>query len=518
MYHEKLNFSLIDLFAQTVQKRDSEIALYAGQREVRYLELSEKINKLAATLVEEGLKRGDCACILFPNSIDYVIAHYAVMSAGGISVPLDNFISDRNLLYQLKDTEARFFLFDGSHWEKVARTKPRDLHFLATNLLPENGTDSIFGLKVFDLNQIFMRKVEPHLPKLSPSQAAMLLYTTGTTGRQKGVVLTHGNLIISAMNIMERCEVTEEDCELTALPLTRLFGLAHVHGYLSLGAKMVLIENLILPQRVLPLIETKRATSFPNVPTAFYILMDKYPKLLQRYGNQLRYILMCSVPCKPERYRQLKKMLPKTRIFHSYGLTEAARSTIIELDKYQDKLNSVGTPTYGMEVVILKDQDPQPPNQEGEVVLNGSLVTKGYWKLPQENERAFCKQGFRTGDLGYLDEDGFLYIVGRIKEMINFSGFKVNPIEIEEVLREMPEIEDTAVVGVPDKDGLFNEKIVAFYVSRDGLEISSQSLKDYCYKHLEKYKVPLRFELIDEIPKTVSGKIQRVRLLEAYSF
>ena len=320
------------------------------------------------------------------------------------------------------------------------------------------------------------------------------------------------------MNIMETCEVTADDCELTALPQTRLFGLAHIHGYLSLGARMMLIKNLILPQKVLPLIEEIGATSFPNVPTAFTIMMDQYGELLKKYGSRLRYILMCSAACKPERYKQMKSMLPDVRIFHSYGLTEAARTTIIELDREPDRLLSVGKPTPGMTVSIVREDRIMPADEAGEVVIQGPIVTEGYWKLPEENKRVFSRHGFHTGDMGILDEEGYLFLVGRIKDIINVSGLKVNPAEIEDVLHNFPGIKDVAVVGFPDETGSLNEKIVVFYVTEDGQPIELKSIRHFCVQYLEQYKVPVHAEQIDEIPKTVSGKIQRNRLRETCHF
>jgi len=518
MYKNKHNESLVTLLKQSADKYSDKIALRDVKGTITYKEFFQHVETLASFFVDQGLQVGDRVGFVFPNSIDYVTVHYAVIRAGGVSVPIDNFITPRNLSFQLKDTEAKFFLFHSEHWDKISETDLPQLDFVATTKLPKDNSKSPFQQDVFILDEIFQQSKQSDLPEITSGNRAIFLYTTGTTGRQKGVMLTHRNLVVSAMNIMETCEVTDADCELTALPQTRLFGLAHVHGYLSLGASMMLVRNLILPQKVLPLIEEIGATSFPHVPTAFYTLMDTYPNLLKQYGNQLRYILMCSAPCKEERYKQLKTFLPDVRVFTSYGLTEAARSTIIELDKHPSKLTSVGQSTYGMTISILDGNKVQPANAEGEVVLQGDIVTSGYWKLPEENKRVFCDHGFRTGDLGKLDDEGFLYIVGRIKDIINVSGLKVNPMEIEEVLKGFPGIEDVAVAGFPDEKGSLNEKIVAFYTTEDEKEKDVKALRDFCYQNLEKFKVPVHFERIQEIPKTVSGKIQRVKLREAYSF
>ncbi len=516
MYRDKHEFSLPDLIEQSAKLYGNREALRDINGVVSYNEFYTRVKTLANRLIEAGLRPGDRVAFLFPNSIEFVIVHYAAMCSGGVSVPIDNFIAPKNLSYQLRDTAARFFLFDSSHWEMISRADLPPVKFMAVGGDPTKIKGRFFNRDVVNIDEILSDRVDKELPSVSSGQWAILLYTTGTTGKQKGVVLTHRNLVVSAMNIMEKCEVTIDDCELTALPQTRLFGLAHVHGYLSLGARMMLVRNLILPQKVLPLIEEIGATSFPHVPTAFYMLMDNYPQLLSKYGNRLRYILMCSAPCKPERYRELKRLVPDVRIFHSYGLTEAARSTIIELDKHPDKLTSVGRPTPKMKITIVDGDIVQPPDKNGEVILKGDIVTPGYWNLAEENERSFCEFGFRTGDLGYLDRDGFLYIVGRIKEIINVSGLKVNPMEIEEVLLNFPGIKDAAVVGFPDERGSLNEKIVAFYVPERGREIDTRKLKNHCYINLENFKVPVHFKAIERVPRTVSGKIQRLQLKEMY--
>ena len=512
MYREKETFSLPQLLKQSAEVCGEKEALRDEAGTVTYHELNRRVTALAAALIESGLEAGDRVAVLFPNSIDYVTAHYAAMAAGGVSVPIDNFITSRNLQFQVEDTGAQFFLYDKSHIDKVKSTALPEFKGIITNGVRDDNS----GTLTFEL--IFTASSETALPEVHSDDRAMILYTTGTTGRQKGVVLTQKNLVVSALNIMERCEVTPDDCELTALPQTRLFGLAHVHGYLSLGARMMLVKNMILPQKVLPLIREIGATSFPHVPTAFYILLDKYPKLLAEYGNELRYILMCSAALKAERYHQMKKLLPNVRLFHSYGLSEAARSTIIELDKHTDKVTAVGTPTTGTTVKIVKDDEVQPTGVEGEVVIEGPIVTSGYWHLPEENARVLTKHGFHTGDLGMIDEEGLLHLVGRIKDIINVSGLKVNPMEIEDVLIKIPEVKDAAVVGFPDDKGSFNEKIVAFIVTENNTELDAQSIRQFCLKELEPFKIPLHFEKIDVIPRTVSGKLQRVKLREGYSF
>lgn len=513
MYREKHTFSLPQLLKQTADQVPNKQALMDEEGEVTYAELYQRVALLADALIKNGLQAGDRVAVLFPNGIDYVTAHYAAMAAGGISVPIDHFITSRNLEFQVEDTGARFLLFDRIQASKIKETTLPEFKLMVTN-----GETGGFNSPVRSLESILAASPDTDLPDVTSDQRAMILYTTGTTGRQKGVVLTHKNLVISAMNIMERCEVTSDDCELTALPQTRLYGLAHVHGYLSLGARMMLVKNMILPQKVLPLIRKIGATSFPHVPTAFTILLDKYPKLLAEYGHELRYILMCSAALKPERYHQMKQLLPNVRLFHSYGLSEAARSTIIELDKHPDKITSVGTPTFSTTVKIVKDDEVQPTGVEGEVVIEGPIVTSGYWNLPEENARVLTKHGFHTGDLGMIDEEGLLHLVGRIKDIINVSGLKVNPMEIEDVLVKVPEVKDAAVVGFPDEKGSFNEKIVAFVVTENNQKPDVQALREFCLKELEPFKIPLHFERIEAIPRTVSGKLQRVKLREGYSF
>ena len=514
MYREYHAFSLVDLLQKSAARKADAQALADEGASVSYGTLYSRVEKLALALIEAGLQPGDRVGFCFPNSIDYVISHYAVMRAGGVSVPLDSFITPGNLSYQLRNTDARFLLFDQSHWDKMSKADLPSIAFAAVNGMPGAGEPSFLKSPVRLFDDIFRSGLDGRLPRIDPDGMAMILYTTGTTGRAKGVTLTHRNLVISAMNIMERCDVTEDDCELTALPQTRLFGLAHVHGYLSLGGRMMLMKNMILPQKVLPQIEAVGATSFPHVPTAFHILMNQYPDLLRQHASRLRYILMCSAPCKPDMYRSLKAMLPGVRIFHSYGLTEAARSTIIELDRYPDKLDSVGPPTPGTSISIVSEGRPVPAGQQGEVIIRGPIVTPGYWKREDENRQTFTEHGFRSGDLGYLDDDGFLFLIGRIKDIINVSGLKVNPVEIEDALNTHPDIMDTGVVGIPDDQGPMNEKIVAFVVMREDVSPDGKMLRDYLLDRLENYKIPVQFIKIDALPKTVSGKIQRNKLRE----
>jgi long-chain acyl-CoA synthetase len=471
--------------AARVPGRPFVVAAYSPSLErYTYADTARRAWRFAAHLKAAGVAPGDRVILNCPNSIDYVCAYFGSWFAGATVVPLDHRSKPPHVTHVFADSGARLLVVP-------ARNRQLDAS------IPQLALPDVDWDAAADGGDV---------GTLPDNPLALIIYTSGTTGTPKGVCLSHATLDHTRGAIASWAKVQDDDRELTTLSLTHLFGLAHIHVYGALGATVYIEDGLRDVPRLLDLIERERITSFPGTPTGFRVILDHFAEAFRTKAGGLRYIVVNTAPMPVAATQQLLALLPDTRLYMYYGLTEASRSTYIDYRAHPGKLATVGRPTPGGEICI---GDPRQPlvGEPGEILVRGPHVTTGYWRL--DSASCFVDGWFRTGDLGVVDQDGFLTWQGRVREQINVNGLKLVPAEVEAVLRQDPRVRDCAVVGVPDP--LTGEAVAAFVVttpgtSRDGLELQ---LRKQCNRQLELYKVPKRVLFVDEIPKTDSGKIKR---------
>ncbi|MBU5441004.1 class I adenylate-forming enzyme family protein [Paenibacillus sp. MSJ-34] len=422
---------------------------------------------------------GQRIVLCFPNEADYLVAYFAVWMLEAIVVPVDFDCKGHFLRQILQDAEPALFIHNRQRsFDEICESVP---------ILPfPNPTD-------------YMNRTLQEDWKLSSSMPALIMYTSGTTAMPKGVVLSHGNIMFTTRRIIEWADMASTDRELTALRLTHSFGLGHVHCYVMLGAELVLIDSVREPQRLFEYMNKYRVTGMPATPALIRMLVEYYRNDLIKLQDQLHYIVINTAPIDVNLLYQLLELLPRTRIYMYYGLTEASRSTYIAYRKHLDKLASVGRPPQGVEVRL------DPGNRE--IQIRGNNVMLGYLN----HQDSFLPDGwFGTGDIGRFDEEGFLYIEGRLKEQINVDGLKINPAEVENVIRKHIAVEDCAVFGVSDM--LTFEKVVAVVVCREGYTLDfalSGEIKRMCKHELEFYKIPRMIQQWTAVPRTDTGKLKR---------
>jgi long-chain acyl-CoA synthetase len=451
-----------------------------------YAQILSRARRIASLLASRGAGPGDRVLLTFPNSVDYLCAYLGAL-----------FLDCTVLIVDYRSRPA--------HLEYVHGNCQVSL-WVAPVERAEYG--HIPGLVLFptELDRI------PEMPMnnlcAGKNPLALIMYTSGATGVPKGVCLSHDNLQHTIRSITRWAQIDESDRELTTLSLTHLFGLAHFHIYWTLGGTSFLEEGLKDIPRILDRISRERITSFPGTPGGFKIIIDQFADLFAKHAHGLKYIIVNSAPMAQEYIEKVLDLLPDTRIYMYYGLTEASRSSYICYNDHRDKLETVGRPTPGAEVCVGSPSS-QLVNEVGEILIRGPHLTSGYWGM---DSTPFYSDGwFRTGDLGSADSDGFLTWKGRLKEQINIDGLKLTPTEVESVLMRHKGVIDCAVVGAPDE--MTGEAVVAFVVPRGEpdkrLEID---LRKYCKSLLEMYKVPKRIVFIAEIPRTDTGKTKRMAL------
>ncbi len=479
--------NIAENFIRTARRLPNKPFLVASDDTIyTYAYALDRAQRIAGLLRAAGAKAEDRIVLTFPNSLDYICAYLATLMSGCTALLVDFRSIPAHLRYVCENSEASLWLTP--HERSEYSDIPGQLVISS-----ELGTTPPIPLD--------------DLP-LGANPLALIMYTSGSTGVPKGVKLSHGNLQHTIGAITGWASIEETDKELTTLSLTHLFGLAHVHIYWTLGGTVFVEERLHDIPRLLQRIEEQGITSFPGTPGGFKIILDQYPDEFARRARNLKYIIVNSAPMAPEYVSRVLELLPDTRFYMYYGLTEASRSTYICYNDNRHKLESVGRPSPGAEVCVGSPGRPLI-GEPGEVLIRGPHVTEGY--LGIDSSPYFDHGWLKTGDLGIIDGDGFLTWKGRIKEQINVDGLKMSPKEIESVLLEHPEVLDCAVVGAPDE--LTGESVVGFVVCRGTpdrrLEID---IRRFCRGRLEVFKIPKRIHFVDSIPRTDSGKMKRMQL------
>ena len=458
-------------------------AVKSGKKSAAYLQLCQRVLGARDYFVNQlMLNAGDTIVLAAGKQIEFVYAYFGAHLAGLKVVPVDPATNPDRMAFIIKQTGASLLVgFDGI----------------------ENNIRTI-GLKEFE--ELASEFSVPSFPV--GNQIADILFTTGTTGKPKGVTLTYDNEAAAARNINEFIGNTGNDIELLALPVSHSFGLGRVRCCLYQGATLILLGSFANVKKLYRTIEEENVTGFTMVPASWRYLKKLTGNKLGDFRNQLRYIEMGSAFFSKEEKDELAGILPDTRVCMHYGLTEASRSTFMEFHQDASHMDSVGKASPHTEIKILDENGVEcEAGNDGEICIKGEHVTHGYLDLPVGD--SFFGDYFRTGDWGYKTEDGYVYLISRKKELINVGGKKVSPIEVEEQLLKIPGVEDCACIGVPDDNEVLGEVVKAFIVKEKGSEITFADIGEQLTGKLESYKIPVCYEWIDAIPKTQNGKIQR---------
>ncbi len=472
-------------------------AVLEGGQETTYAQLEAESGRLARALVELGFKPGGLAAICLPNGKQWLAVYFGIIKAGGAAVTLPAALPRDELLPLLEDCRPGFLFTTG---EKLAELGGAGgLPFPCRVAAP--GGDMIY-------EDMLAAAPEP-LAALERGRddMAAVLYTGGTTGKAKGVMLSHANLISSAHNVARQERSTEQDRVLCFLPLNHVFGQVHI----MLSAVLTAGSLAMLPafdlDKVLLALAHDGITKFYAVPT-IYVRLLAQPDIKAKLGG-VRYTFSAAASMALELVREWK-LATGLDIHEAYGMTESA-AMVTYNHYFKHKVGSVGTPVGTVEVTILDySGQPVPRGQEGEICIQGPNIMQGYLGRPQETKEAFWGPWFRSGDIGYLDEEGYLFIVDRLKDMIITGGENVYPREIEELLFERPEVEECAVVGMPDRE--YGERVTAFIKTKPGQEIDPAALKAFLKQRLAAYKVPKEFVEVEDLPKSATGKILKRNL------
>jgi long-chain acyl-CoA synthetase len=468
--------------------RPDHVALRCGSEAVSYGKLRSQILTTASHLRVLGVKDGDRVLICGGNTPAIPVLYFAVHALGGVVVPTAPDTPDRMLATLAMDAAAQLALV-----EKAVSGMPCAVAVPADVIARAAG-------------------YEEAEPVCRADAVADLLYTTGTTGRKKGVLLTHANVLAAARNIQAFVGNGPEDVEVVPLPLSHSFGLGRLRSLAIAGNTLVLETGVGSGAALMKRILDVRATGLAMVPAGFDILRRMTGDTLGQARPHLRYIEIGSAPMKAATRQWLTGLLPDTRICHHYGLTEASRAAFTEYHGDAHKPGTAGRAAPNVEIVICDESGRRvPAGETGDVVVRGQMVMREYWQQPALTSETFCAEGLKTGDIGYLDADGYLFLLGRRGDLINVGGRKVAPDEIEDLLRELDGVQDAGCVGEPDE--ILGERVKAYLVA--DREIGRAEVVTFLRSRVEECKIPQAIERIARIPRTSSGKIQRTMLRSA---
>jgi acyl-CoA synthetase (AMP-forming)/AMP-acid ligase II len=485
---------------------------------VTYGEAEAAANRLARLLLRLRIGRGQRVAIFAENSLDYVAAYYGALKAGAAAVPVNTSIDARGLNYILENCGVRVLIAQ-SRFAQVARGALEgtpDLEFLLVDD-PAAFDPTPAHIHVLDLAEAAASE-EGGSPPPCPAvdvDLASIIYTSGSTGRPRGAMLTHLNIVSNTRSIVRYLDLTQDDRIMTVLPFYYVYGKSLLNTHAWVGGSLIIGTDLLFPNDVVERMRTDEATGIAGVPSTFAILLNR-SHLAASPPPSLRYATQAGGAMAPELTRRLIQALPRTRIFIMYGATEAgARLTYLPPEDLPRKVGSIGKGIFNVEVRVLRDDGTETGVEEtGEIVARGSNIMSGYWGDRDETDRVLGPEGFHTGDLGYCDGEGFLYVVGRKREMIKCGAHRISPKEIEETLMEHREVHEVAVIGVPDE--LLGEAIHAFVVLREGRALAPSDIMAFAAARLPEYKVPATIRIRPDLPKNPSGKIQKQALREEW--
>lgn len=479
-----------------------------------FSQIEKKANKIANFLIDRGLKRGDRVAILFENSFDYIISYYAVLKAGAITVELNTENKPGDLKFIINDCDASAIILQKKYLpllNEIVGDLPNLTSVVADELPDGFESSSKFYIDFKRIYDHFNTKLLLR-QKIIDLDIASIVYTSGSTGTPKGAVLSHLNIISNTRSIVEYLKLTYVDRVMVILPFFYVYGKSLLNTHFYVGGSVVIDNRFVFPNAVLETMKKTECTGFAGVPSTFSILLNN--SALNKYDfPSLRYLTQAGGAMAPAIQQKVALAFSPAQLYIMYGATEAsARLSYLSPEVLDSKWGSIGKAIPNVELFVADESgNPLPPGESGEIVARGSNIMMGYWKDEEETSNVLKNSLYFTGDLGKEDEEGYLYVVGRKKDMIKVGANRISPKEIEEKLLENPKIHEVAVIGTEDE--ILGEAIKAFIVLNNSNKLlSTDEIMNYCKKRLPHFKVPKYVEIIKSLPKNSSGKILKHKL------
>ncbi len=486
-------------------------ALVCNNTMLTYKEFQEKVNILSYQLSSSwGVKKGDRVAVLFDNSIEFCVSIFAICQLGAIAVTLNTRLKPAELEFMLIDSNAKILLMSSDYWNNIEKILDK---LVAMEQVFISGEIPLSD-KVLSYEDLFgIRDYHVVKADIEEEDVAFIVYTSGTTGKPKGAMVTHLNVIHSCINYQRVMELSSNDRTLVAVPLFHITGMvAQLLLFVFIGGTITIMRDY-KTQKFIQLMSQSRATHTIVVPT-IYILMLMNEEIDDFDLSSWRVAAYGGAPISSETVSQLTSKFPNLQPFNCYGATETTSpSTISPPWGCLKKPSSVGLPVPVGEITICDEKGTElGANQVGEIWIKGPMVVPGYWNNPEANNKEFTRGFWHSGDMGQKDDEGFIYVMDRKKDLINRGGEKIFCVEVEDVISSHPKAMEVAVVGVPDK--VFGEQVKAVIVPKPGTEVTGEEIQEFASEKLAHYKVPKYVEFVDILPKNPGGKVLKQQLKE----
>ena len=494
--------NVVEFLENTVKKNPDKVGFIAGDWRLTFKEFDGIVNRIAAGLEKHGVKRGDHVAVLLGVQMEFPLSFFALMKLGAIVVPLNTRFKGEELAYEINDSESKVLIVDEEYWpyidsvrdqlktiEKIFFNGPHvPLGTLSFSLLKENRDDG------------FTRAA------LSESDDAAIMYTSGTTGKPKGAILHQRGFVLTAMLVSDFIQFEPEDKMMCCIPLFHITGLSCLMLPPILSGVACVYMRQFKTKDFLEIMAQEKVTQYMGVINVIWLMVN-HPDFDQYDFSSFQTALFGGSPATEEMVRGIFSKLPHLQISVGYGLTECfAITTSTPYEDALRKIKAVGKCLPTVDAKIVDDEGYEVPTETiGEIVFKGTKIFKGYWKKPEATSATIVDGWVHTGDIGKIDDEGFIYILDRKKDMINRGGEKIYSLEVENVVSGYPKVLEVAVVGVPDQ--FLGEAVKVAIVLRPGQTADEEEIRKFCSEHLADYKVPKYVEFLDSLPRNPAGKV-----------
>lgn len=521
-----MDYLVHHLLRASAERFPEKEAIVHGEQRLTYGEAWQQTSRLALGLQHAGVTRSDRVGIFLDPSVELSLAIFAIPQAGGAFIPIHHSLFPEQVKHIASDSGMKGLITDSAKLAQLQEILPEleDLDFI---VLIDGAARASAPIPIYSYAEWVSRVSEEMcFDQAMEKDLAAILYTSGSTGRPKGVMLSHANVLAGASIVSEYLEITHRDRILAALPFSFDAGLNQLTTAIQQGGTIVLV-NFVFGRTIVDQLVKEEITGLAGVPPLWSLLVQPSSGLHKQPLPHLRYLTNTGGAMPQEALAQLRNTLPRTDVFLMYGLTEAFRSTYLPPSELDRRPTSMGKAIPDTEILVVnEDGELCAPGEIGELVHHGPTVSLGYWGRPDLTDQVLrphpspppglpsWERVCYSGDLVQMDEDGFLYFVGRRDNQIKSSGFRVSPTEVEEALRASGWLQDAAVIGVPDT--VLGQKIVAYVTAAEGELVNPQELIDFCATRLPRHMVPKEVLVIDPVPKTASGKLDYPGLRRRY--
>jgi long-chain acyl-CoA synthetase len=499
--------NLNEMLENTVSRNSNRVGLICDDQKLTFKEFDQIVNKITKGLQKYNIKKGDRVSLLLGTGLEFPLSFFALMKLGAIAVPLNTRFKGEELSYEINDSGSKILIVDQEYWPYIdsIRNELKTVERIFFNGLDvPKGVQSFLELKENKVDKF--TKIEPN-----ETDDAVIMYTSGTTGKPKGAILYHRSLIATAMHVSDFIAYEPEDRIICVVPLFHITGLAQIMlSHIFSGIPCVYMRTFKVKD-FLEIMSSEKITKSISVINILWLMIN-HPEFDHYDFSSFKIAMVGGSPATEEMVKGILNKLPYLKISVGYGLTES--DGIVSSTPYEDairKIEAAGKILPLVDAKIVDEEEKElSPNRVGEIILKGATITKGYWKNPEATKTAIVRGWLHTGDIGKLDDEGYIYILDRKKDMINRGGEKIFSLEVENVISRYPKVLEVAVVGVPDK--FLGEAVKAAIVLRPGQTAGEEEFKNFCAEHLADYKVPKYVEFLDLLPRNPAGKVVKGNL------